>query len=383
MMKNIIDKYLPEAIELNDYLADNPELSGEEFNSSKRIVDILREHGFKVEYPFSDMDTAFKAVVNEGKEYKFAILVEYDALPGIGHACGHCASGSISVLAALVLDELKDKIDAEIHIIGTPDEEMRGAKATMADSGVFDDYDFAIMIHMFNKNAVFSPFLALDAYNFNFTGKPAHAAAAPWEGRNALNALRLTMDAVDMMRQHVKDDVRIHSYIKDGGVASNIVPEFASMEILVRSKERTYLDEISSWVKDCGKAGALATKTEFEWEQLGEKFHEISEKPTGNKVLEDIFIDLGLELTDVREDSSGSSDIGNVDYYCPAFHPMISIDEDFGPHTKEFADAMKTDKTHGAIRNGGEIIASFVMNMYENPELIEKIKEEHRAVREK
>lgn len=381
-ISNIADKYLPEAISLNDYLADNPEISGEEFNSSERIVNILKDHGFKVEYPFSDIRTAFKAVVNKGKKYKFALLVEYDALPSIGHACGHCASGSISLLAALVLNQLKDNIDAEIHVIGTPDEEMRGSKATMANKGVFDEYDFAIMIHMSNKNVVFNPSLALDAYNFNFIGRPAHAASAPWEGRNALNALRLTMDAVDMMRQHVKEDVRIHSYIKEGGVASNIVPEFASMEILIRSKERSYLDELSTWVKDCGKAGALATRTKFEWEQLGEKFHEISEKPSGNKILEDIFIGLGLKLTDISEISSGSSDIGNVDYFCPAFHPMISIGEDFGPHTEEFAAAMKTDKTHRAIRDGGEIIVRFVSELYDNPELIQKIKEEHIKLRE-
>ncbi len=383
MIDHIITKCAPLAIELNDYMADNPEIGGEEFNASQKIVNLLHDSGFKVEFPFAGIETAFKGTINEGKNIKVAILVEYDALRGMGHGCGHCASGAISILAALVLNELKDKIDVQVDIIGTPDEEMKGGKAIMAKQGVFNNYDFTIMIHMFNKNAVFTNFLALDAYNFQFTGKPAHAAASPWEGRNALNAMRLMFDAIDMMRQHVRDDVRIHGFIKEGGVASNIVPEFASAEFCVRAKERAYLDDISSWVKDCGRAAALATRTNFEFEELGEKFHEISRKPSGEKVLEDIFMDLGLELTDLSNEAGGSSDIGNVDYLCPAFHPMLSIGEDYGIHTKEFADSMKSEKTHEAIENGGKIIVRFIMKVCEEPELLKSIKEEHRKARGK
>lgn len=383
MIRNLIEKYAPLSIELNDYMADNPEIGGQEFKASQKIVKLLNDKGFRVEFPFAGMETAFKATINEGKDIKAAILVEYDALRGMGHGCGHCASGAISILAALVINELKDKIDAQIDIIGTPDEEMNGAKATMVKQGVFDKYDFAIMIHMFNKNAVFTNFLALDAYDFEFTGKPAHAAASPWEGRNALNALRLMFDAIDMMRQHVKDDVRIHGFIKEGGVASNIVPEFASAEFCVRGKERAYLDDISSWVRDCARAAALATRTTVEIKELGEKFHEISRKPSGEKVLEDLFTDLELELTDLSNESGGSSDIGNVDYVCPAFHPMLSIGEDYGVHTKEFADAMKSEKTHEAIIKGGEIIVHFIMRVCENPQLLNEIKKEHSKAREK
>lgn len=381
MLREKINKYSPLVFELNDFMSDNPELSGEEFKASRKIVDLLIENGFKVEYPFSGLQTAFKTSINQGKDIKGAILVEYDALPGIGHGCGHCASGSISILAALVLNELKDKVNAQIDIIGTPDEETRGAKAYMANNGIFDKYDFAIMIHMDNKNALYTQHLALDAYNFEFIGKPAHAAATPWEGRNTLNAIRLTFDAIDMMRQHVKDDVRIHGYIQEGGEASNIVPEFSSAEFCVRSKERSYLDDVSSWVQDCGRAAAIATRTTVEIKELGEKFHDLSRKITGEKVLEKIYKDLGLEIVDVSSEIGGSSDIGNVDYICPAFHPFLSIGNDYGLHTKEFSNAMKSEKTHEAIKNGGEIIARFIMKISKDPELLKEIKEEHKKIR--
>lgn len=381
MFKKITEEYGKEVIALNDYLADNPELGFEEYNSSKAIVDLLRKHGITVEYPFNNMDTAFKGTINPGKIKKFAILTEYDALRGLGHACGHCASGSISVLAALALNKIKDDLDAQIDIIGTPDEEVMGGKIYMAKDGVFDSYDTAIMIHMHGKNAVSMAFLALDAYIYKFTGAPAHAASEPWNGRNALNAVRLTFDALDMMRQHVTDDVRVHGYIKDGGTASNIIPYRAEAEICLRARERNNLDYVVGWAHDIGKAAAMATRTSVEIELLGEKYHDLSQKETGNKILEEIFRDLGRDLTPVSEVGSGSSDAGNVDYICPVFHPIISIGNNFNVHTKEFADEMKSSGTHAAIIEGGEIIARFLKILSEDTEKLEQIKKEYRRNR--
>lgn len=381
MFKYIIDKYSKEILDLNDYMADNPEISGEEYESSRKIVEVLSSHGLEVVYPYSGLKTSFKATINKGKERKAAVLVEYDALRGLGHACGHCASGSISILAALVLNDIKDSIDAQIDIIGTPDEEMHGSKATMANMGVFDEYDFAIMIHMSKDNYIFSKSLALDAYDFIYRGKPAHAAGAPWEGKNALNGLRLFLSSIDMMRQHVKDDVRIHGIIKEGGVAANIVPDYVRAELSVRSLERSYLNEVSDWVMDCAKAAALATKTEVEVIQIGEKYNEQINNTIGSQLLEDIYSNLGIETVDNYELISGSSDIGNVDYICPVMQPYLSIGEEYGLHTEEFAQAMKNEKTHEAILKGGEIIASFITTIYEDIELLNKMKEEHRQKR--
>lgn len=372
-MKKYIESFKDEILSLNDFMARNPEIGGEEFKSSGAMVSLLSKHGINVEYPYAGMDTAFRGVINKGKGRKAAILAEYDALRGIGHGCGHCASGSISVLAALVLNMMRDQIPAEIHIIGTPDEEMRGGKVTMANMGLFDDYDFAIMIHMSNKNALYSGFLALDAYEFSFHGKPAHAASIPWEGRNALNAARLFMDATDMMRQHVREDVRIHGYIKNGGDASNTVPHLAIVEMLVRARDREYVDELSEWVMDCAKAAALATRTSYTVEQLGEKFDGMKRIKAGEKILKDIYRDMKLPVIDLGEQTGGSSDIGNVSTICPAFHPYISIGEELNGHTVEFARAMTEDRTHKAILDGGEIIARFVRDIYSTSGALEEL----------
>jgi amidohydrolase len=372
-MRRYIEEVQNEIIGLNDFLAQNPEIGGEEFKASSSIVDILRKYEIEVEYPFAGMDTAFRGIINKGKERKAVILAEYDALRGIGHGCGHCASGSISLLAALVLNSIKETIPAEIHLIGTPDEEMRGGKVTMANLGIFDEYDFAVMIHMSNKNAVYSGFLALDAYEFSFHGKPAHAASIPWEGRNALNAARLFMDATDMMRQHVKDDVRLHGYIKSGGDASNTVPHLAVVEMLVRAKDRVYINELSQWVMDCAKAASIATRTTWRVEQLGEKFDGLKRIRSGEKYLERIYKELNLPLTDMGDQTGGSSDIGNVSSICPAFHPYISIGEGLNGHTLEFAQAMTAESTHRAILDGGEIIARFIRDIYCTPGALEEL----------
>lgn len=375
-MKKLIEKYHEEVIALNNFMADNPEIGGEEYQSSRKIVELLQKNEIPVEYPFSGMDTAFRGIINKGKSRKAAILVEYDALRGLGHACGHCASGSASILAALVLNELKDKIPAEIHIIGTPDEEMRGGKVPMVKLGVFNGMDFAIMIHMSNKNALFSKFLALDAYKFTFEGKPAHASSIPWEGRNALNSIRLFFDAIDMMRQHVKDDVRLHGYIVKGGDASNIVPHHTEAEVLVRASKRPYLDEISKWVMDCAQAAALATRTSWSVEEIGEKYDGLIRNISGETVLEDIYKNVGLKLVDTSNETGGSSDIGNVSSVCPAFHPYLDIGEDLNAHTVEFAMAMKNKKTYRSIALGGEIISKFVLDMYTTPDVLEQMHDE-------
>lgn len=375
-MKDLISKYLEEVIGLNNYLSDNPEIGGQEYKSSKKIVELLRKYKIEVEYPFLQTPTAFRGIINKGEKNKAAILVEYDALRGIGHACGHCASAAISVLSALVLNDMAKDIPAEIHIIGTPDEEMRGGKVPMANAGVFDNMDFAVMMHMSSSNVVYSGTLALDAYKIEFHGKPAHAASIPWKGRNALNGARLFLDAIDMMRQHVKDDVRLHGYISKGGDASNVVPHYASLEMLVRARDRKYLDEVSAWVKDCATGAALATRTSFTWSEIGEKYDSLRRNKAGEDVLIGLFEEAGLALVDMSDKSGGSSDIGNVSQRTPAFHPYISIGDKISVHTEEFALAMKTQKNYKAIEDGGEIIAKFIRDIYKTPGVLESIRAE-------
>ena len=188
-----------------------------------------------------------------------AILTEYDALPEIGHACGHSLSGSISCLAGLALSSLQDELDTDIHIIGTPNEEEDGAKCRMADDGVFDIYDEAIMVHLYNNNVPVPRLHALNSVMYEFHGKAAHSAAGPWDGVNALNAGQLMFHAIDMLRQHVRPDVRMHGIFRNGGAAPNIVPDEVTAEVYVRSASRSYLNEILKKVDNCAQAGCLAT----------------------------------------------------------------------------------------------------------------------------
>ena len=274
---------------LNDYMAENPETGSEEYESSRKIVELLRKYGIDVEYPFAGFDTAFKGVINPEKKNRMALLAEYDALRGLGHACGHCASGASSVLAALALNQVKDQLDFGIDIIGTPDEEVNGDKCYMADDGIFDGYDFAAMVHMGAINTAEVKFIALDGLGFKWHGVPAHAAAAPEKGRNALNAARLFLDAVDMMRQHIIEEARIHGFIKQGGVASNIVPDEVEIEFITRAPKREDLNDITAWVKDCAKAAAMATRTELEMFLVGAPFHELHISEIGKRIMLECF----------------------------------------------------------------------------------------------
>lgn len=381
LQTELLEKAVPslekEIYALNDYMAENPELGSQEHESSKRIVELLRKHGLEVEYPFCGLNTAFRASVNPGKKHKAAFLAEYDALPDIGHACGHCASGSGSVLAILALNEAKDQLgDIQVDIIGTPDEEVEGSKATMALKHVFDDYDFAAMVHMNGHSTLDTSFIALDGMIFEYRGQSAHAAAAPEKGRNALNAVRLLFDSVDMMRQHVISDARIHGYISDGGIAANIVPDYACAKFLTRAPHRGDLNDITAWVHDCAKAAALATRTELTVLPYGESFHDLYVGPEKYSLMEDCFSKLGLPLVKEVTAQGGSSDIGNVDYVCPAFHPMMGIGQELNVHTPEFGAAMTDPKTHQAIVNAAKVLLQLCFEIYDEPGRLEKIQKE-------
>lgn len=376
--------YEKEILELNDYMARNPEISGKEYQSSRRIVEILRKYGIEVEYPYGGLETAFCGRIYGKKQQgpKICILTEYDALCGIGHGCGHCASGSISVLAALIIKELRDVFCGEVHIVGTPDEEISGGKIKMAQAGLFDSYDYAIMMHMNQVNTVNCRMLAMEDVIIEFFGKSAHSSASPWEGRNAFNAAQLFFHALDMMRQHVRPEVRIHGILRHAGDAPNIVPEYVKCEAYIRANTVRYAKELYSWMEDCAKGAALATKTTYKMWRLSPPLRELSENPTAENALQRIYKKYGLEPEPVQE-PMGSSDIGEVDDRIPAFHPLIQVQKDLVLHTKEMAEAMTQPSGHEAIRNGGRILAEFIVETLMDSELLYQIKEDYSKFTEK
>ena len=369
---------LPDLITLNDDLADHPEISGEEYESSRKIVTLLRDRGFEVEYPFAGLDTAFKGVYGANNhKYKVAILAEYDALPEIGHACGHCVSGSISVLAAIALSGLQDALDTDVHIIGTPIEETDGAKCGMVKKGVFDSYDMAMMIHLYDQNLLYCTLLALDSFLYTFHGKAAHAAAQPWDGVNALNAGQLMFHAVDMLRQHVTPDVRLHGIFRNGGAAPNIVPETASAEFYTRALKREYLDEINRKVDDCARGAAIATQTTWDKVPTAAPYNNLRNNKAGLEALKEVYEELGISNNGDYSETFGSSDIGNVSFVCPTFHPTLQlVKHGVAIHTREFAEAVKSDRAHECIEIGAKVIALQTAKIFSDEERIAAMKED-------
>ena len=377
-----VKENLQDAIALNDDLADHPELSGEEYESSRKIVELLKHKGFDVEYPFAGLPTSFKATYGRNDhKYKVAIMTEYDALPGIGHACGHCVSGAISVLAGIAASKLQDALDADIDVIGTPVEETDGAKCALIKKGVFDHYDMAMMIHLYDQNLIYCTLNGLASYLYTFNGKAAHASAAPWDGINALNAAQLMFHGTDCLRQHVTPDVRIHGIIRNGGEAPNIVPEEASAEFYVRALDLDYMMDVVRKVDDCAAGGALATQCTWDKVETAATYANMRRNYTGEDTLREIYEELDIDINGDHEKIFGSSDAGNVSFVCPTFHPTLQIvDRGVPIHTREFAQAVKTERAHEAIALGANVIALQIAKIFSDENKIKQMKADFDAL---
>lgn len=378
LLNKTIEEWKDEIGKISDDLADHPELSGKEYESSRKWVDFLRENGYQVEYPFDDLDTAFRGIYGSNHhKYKIVLMAEYDALPEIGHACGHCLSGGISILAGMALRNLQEELDADIHIIGTPIEEVNGAKCKMVEDGIFTEYDMAMMVHLYDENLLAAKLQAIDTYIYHFYGKSAHASAMPWEGINALNAVQLMFHAVDMLRQHVTPDVRIHGVIRDGGMAPNIVPEHASAEFFIRTKNRASLGELVRKVDDCARGAAIATQADWKKESDFYPYDDMNNNASGTAALKEVFEELDLPLNGDVDRIFGSSDAGNVSYVCPTFHPCLQLTEKgICIHTRKFAEAMKTEHAHEILVKGAKLIAYQTVKIFSDPKKIQKMKED-------
>lgn len=367
-----IDREYAALAALNEDLADHPEVSGKEFETSAKMVALLRERGYTVEYPFAGLPTAFRGIYGENsRKYKIAIMVEYDALPEIGHACGHCLSGAISLLAGLSLKDLQDALNADIHIIGTPDEEGSGAKCAMVRDGVFEGYHMAMMVHMYDRNLLAPKLQAMDSYLYRFRGKSVHASTRPWDGVNALNSVQLMFHAIDMLRQHVTTDVRMHGVIRNGGTAPNVVPELATAEVFVRALDRNYLNDLVRKVDDCARGAAIATQCTWDKEETGLPFDNLLTNQPGLDALEEVYEELGLPLNGDKDAIFGSSDAGNVSFACPTFHPCLQVaDKGVAIHTREFAKAMKSQRAGKALSTGAKVIAYQVCKIFSDEDKI-------------
>jgi amidohydrolase len=285
------------------------------------MAEYLTQQGFNVTKPFAGLPTAFSASRSSGSGPTIAYLAEYDALPGIGHGCGHnliaasCAGAAVGVAAVL-----EQTPGGCICVMGTPDEEFANqeeGKIRLLKAGAFTGVDACIAMHPHTANTLIRSDIGFIGFELIFHGRTAHAAADPWNGANALDGLLLTFANINALRQHVRPDVRMHGVITDGGRVPNIIPERAAGQFMVRSRDRKVLEEVYQRVQDCARAGALATGTEVEIKHittvLNTRFN-----PTLNRLVAENYDQIGQALTGEPQDNGGSTDFGSVSQEVPS-----------------------------------------------------------------
>lgn len=337
--------------QISDYIYNNPELGNEEYKAVEALTTFLKEHDFKVEAPIAGMDTAFKATFDSGKPgMTIGYLCEYDALPKIGHGCGHNMIGVMSAGAGVALSKVLDEIGGKVIVYGTPAEETNGGKVILAEAGVFDELDAAMIVHPDGETRASGSSSALYPIRFIYKGKTAHAASCPEKGINALNSVIQLFNGIDALRQHVTSDVRMHGIITKGGVAANIVPDEAIADFYFRASTKERVTEVVEKVKKIAEGAALMTGATLEMERYELPYDDLNT----NEILSEMFNNNLRELgiTDIKEAKAtgGSSDIGNVSHVAPTIHPYIGItDCPMVGHSIEMANATTTSKAHDRL----------------------------------
>ncbi|MDK1017863.1 MAG: M20 family metallopeptidase [Actinomycetota bacterium] len=354
--------------ELSRWMYDNPEVGYEEFMTSRRYVDMLSTNGFDVEYPVYGLDTAFAARIgSSGPEV--VICAEMDALPEVGHACGHNIIGAAALGAGLALAPLVNDLGIRLTVLGTPAEEALGGKVDLIKAGAFEGVAAAMMVHPATKDIVDPEFLAVRHVDVEFAGRESHAAASPDLGINALDAAVQAYVNVALLRQQLKDSDRVHGIITHGGAAPNIIPGYTAMSWYIRAATDERLNEIYPKVLRCFEAAALATGCGFEVRQMGHRYRDLRSNP--------LLVDLYQEnseragrsmhrLADLPPETSGSTDMGNVSYEVPSIHPMLDLHcYPIVNHQKEFAAHTLSDDGEQAIRDGALAMAWTVIDLAE------------------
>ena len=305
--------------DLSRKIHDNPELGFHEYKASEWLTQYLEKNGFRVERGILGLETAFRASYGQGSPV-IALLAEYDALPGLGHACGHNIIAASSIGAGIAARLAVDEYGGTVLVIGTPAEELYGGKVTMAQKRAFDGLDAAMMVHPGGHNSVVTEALACQGLSVEFFGKASHAAGRPESGINALEALIQSYNAINSLRQHIRSKARIHGIITDGGQAPNVVPDHSAASFLVRADTEAYLEELKQKVLNCfiGAATATGARLEYKWDDL------CYAPMLNNIALGRLFMNnmrqIGRKMKLVDPDKSfGSTDFGNSASWCREF----------------------------------------------------------------
>ncbi|MEK3883118.1 M20 family metallopeptidase [Paenibacillus sp. PL2-23] len=375
----VIEQHADTFRHISRAIGNRPELGHEEHFAAGLLAEELERQGFHVERGTLGIPTAFLGTYDTGKPGPVAaFLCEYDALPEVGHACGHHLICSMSMLAAVGLKSVMDTYGGTIRVYGTPAEETKGAKVPMAEAGLFDDCDFALMAHPYHSFEKSGSSLALDAISFEYTGLAAHAAASPYEGINALDAVIQLFNSVNALRQQTRSDARIHGIIDNGGRAPNIIPDYASAKFYVRSASRAYTNELTAKVIRCAEAAAMATGCKLRTGYYEFSYDELLTNETLSQRFMANLLEAGVDQSEIASGKDhGSLDLGNVSVRCPAIHPYVKIvEEPFALHTKAFRDAAMTDRAMDRMVFGAKMLAATAYDAVSSPELLTRMKSE-------
>ena len=356
----VIDSESASLFSISHRIHENPELGYQEKFASGLLCDALEQHGFEVEREFVGIPTAFCAQRGNGQGPRVAFLAEYDALPDLGHGCGHNIIATSALSAGIGLGSMVGELGGEVWVIGTPAEETDGAKVIMVQKGAFDQIDAALMIHPHSGYYYITESLALDAIEVEFFGKPSHAAAAPWDGVNALDAILTTFNSLNALRQQIRPDARIHGIISNGGAAPNIIPDHTMGRFYLRARQRSYLNELNQKFLACVQGAAIATGTRFETRTYENPFDDM----LNNRVLAERMRDylteiIGVQKVERAPEHFGSIDMGNVSHVVPAVHVLVDITQgkSVSLHTPDFQTAAATPYADATILRAGKTLA--------------------------
>ncbi|HJR92609.1 MAG TPA: M20 family metallopeptidase [Acidimicrobiia bacterium] len=366
--RRALDDVLDSLRGISRWMYENPELAYEEHKSSARLVEFLGSSGFEVEYPAYGMETAFAARAGTDGPHVI-ICAEYDALPGVGHACGHNIIATAALGAGHALLPLVDELGIRLTVLGTPAEEHYGGKVDLIDAGAFEDVAAAMMIHPSPTDVVDSKVIAVAHVDVHYHGKAAHASAYPQQGLNALDAAVQAYVNISTLRQHIYPTDKLHGVIVEGGEAPNVIPDYTRSSWYIRAEHRPRLEELIPKVTACFEAAATATGCTVEVEYVGHIYDEM----VSNPVMVDLFLANASELgrsmlrgADLPPSQTGSTDMGNVSKLVPTIHPMLGISSRPAVnHQKEFAAHTITPDGDRAISDGALGMAWTVIDLAE------------------
>jgi amidohydrolase len=372
-----IEVHRRELYNLSRNIHDNPEMGFHEYRAADWLVQYLEKNGFKVERGICGLETAFRANYGTGKP-AVAFLAEYDALPDMGHGCGHNIIAASAAGAAVGVRAAVDECRGCVQVIGTPAEELYGGKITMCQRGAFSDLDAVLMVHPSNRDTAVTEALACQGLNVEFFGRASHAAGRPDYGINALEAMIQSFNAINSLRQHIKSSARIHGIITDGGQASNVVPAHSAGSFMVRAADEVYLAELKQKVINCFSGAALAAgaKLEYKWDELS--YASILNNLTICQAFIHNMQKIGRKtLMEEADMSFGSTDFGNVSQLVPGMHAQVSITtREVSTHSPQFAEAAVSEIGLKAMIEAAKGLAMTAADLLSDTSLIDRARDE-------